>query len=871
MSSKTSELLVSSWIATGEARPVQLRAFYFSEDAYEPLAQWCQERNPGRNVYRKVVLAGLSEILAFFVPEIAYFDSGARHPGTRHYTLALYVVDEDCAREDLPQKVSLAINIWLGRIYAKKSPEVRNLIAASALDMANWRTDTVSPIMKNHEGICACPEDDRYFNALAAQTVRQLAGRKITFASGETKTLVRRVPQASPYGGIELVAFPPKQQIGGAGFYTEVVNISVKTFPERKEGGLNILVHPHMRNWASIRSYDRVFDKSRSLDIFLPPHDGDAVIARYHHTSFPFRALGNNWKDVIDNDAELQIVPRWASDHTQPLFDLIRSLVGSDTIKHADLMKPLCGDAGLWVLPRQATGSGDRYLAGGTGVGWPDRLDIAKSLDTPLRDLGFRRAEPLKRISGVQPVSGPFRGDPAGARKALMKTLNQIGNDDTLDVVVFHIQDETPEQVKTAISKTFGDPDETDGAILSWSDGLNIRLLSKAAGPFAVALPKVALTDAEGEGRTKDQQKKMLAYRRKEATKGVTDQMSAYLSNLRGEGRTIGCAIVEMSSALRGRDNDPFRAARTTLAKHDILPQVVLVDEDASTEKYRASFADCLRMLGVVPIYDKSLQPAPAAITIASRDAAQNQSAKALPLAARVVDGVLEGAMPDMSGTPQWQPYAHLALALYRGDFESTSRNRDPQNLARVQTFVGEALDHINAKGQALVMLDGNTLRTFLPGLSNKSLSCDRLDIGLQVLRPKDLPNSRLVRINTLSDELPSYHHENTTQWPTGAFSWGGERTAYCLKAKPGTLKTLGPTSNLSRNLAAGDNTAADNKARRAAAMDEVCVFLAQPDDNLKGVLLKAHRLRSEHVQYGDHTKKPFPLHELGKLAGALQ
>jgi hypothetical protein len=64
--------------------------------------------------------------------------------------------------------------------------------------------------------------------------------------------------------------------------------------------------------------------------------------------------------------------------------------------------------------------------------------------------------------------------------------------------------------------------------------------------------------------------------------------------------------------------------------------------------------------------------------------------------------------------------------------------------------------------------------------------------------------------------------------------------------------------------------TAMDNKPRKVASVDEVCVALCQEGDDLSELRLLAHRLRSVHAQYDDDTVSPFPLHELLLLGKAV-
>jgi hypothetical protein len=215
-------------------------------------------------------------------------------------------------------------------------------------------------------------------------------------------------------------------------------------------------------------------------------------------------------------------------------------------------------------------------------------------------------------------------------------------------------------------------------------------------------------------------------------------------------------------------------------------------------------------------------------------------------------------------------PYARAVLRILSGSYARFSRGHDDGNTARLHTFFATALEEINRQGQALVLLDGDTMGRAIPALQNQYLTYDELAIGARRYAPRDLPNLRLLRIVADAGKLPSYHHAGDTQWPTGLFSWGdGHRATYGLKRKPASAKTTGRASVISRHIEPGDNSSADDLPRRIALMDEICVLLAQPNDNFEDLAVMAHRLRQVHTQYGDDTRLPYPLHELKLLRKA--
>jgi hypothetical protein len=487
--------------------------------AHDAMVEWCGEKS-GRaaDLPTNVVLSGLSEIASFLVPETAYMkterDLGERGPGR----LCLYFVGDVSGNDDIRRRIQAGFSVWLG-----------------------------------------------------------IWGAVIQFQSGQTRTLVPRTPQASPYHGVDLVAFSANKERDGEELWSEVITVSTATFPERKEKGVHLLARPSIRNWGPMQGYDLSADPARSLDLFMPPATGrEQGFGQYRHTSFRFKAVVDNWKDVYERGAQKKIVARWESQREQRIFDLIRRLAGAGNLGNADLTKPVIGQEGLWILPQLAPGSGDRDLAGGYGVGWSDRLDIAVSLDAPLRDAGFHRTEPMKRLAGIMPVARPFaatsgkkRGErQAQRRTALRKALEAIGNKNgMLDILIFCIREATPAEAMQELRDYLGAPDKDEGSVFSWADGLKITVVQVASGPLAESFPKVDLTEHEKAGKTDRQQAEIRRVKQAEANTAAAARMRDHVRAAR-EGRpAIACALVEMPGSLRNKAaEDPYAIARSELA-----------------------------------------------------------------------------------------------------------------------------------------------------------------------------------------------------------------------------------------------------------------------------------------------------------------
>jgi hypothetical protein len=158
----------------------------------------------------------------------------------------------------------------------------------------------------------------------------------------------------------------------------------------------------------------------------------------------------------------------------------------------------------------------------------------------------------------------------------------------------------------------------------------------------------------------------------------------------------------------------------------------------------------------------------------------------------------------------------------------------------------------------------------WLTAFRNSQLTFDRLQIGNRTFTPGDLRNTRIVRVCTDADRIPSYFQTEVTA-TQGLFSWSGaRRTAYGIKKKPASMKTVSVAATASRHLPPGDNKSQDHKARRIMPLDELCVTFMAPSDSAVELLMTAHRLRGIHAQFDSETNLPFPLHELRLLESAV-
>lgn len=867
----------------GPDESLALTRFRLGVEAQATLLDWSRAQS-GRPAGQpaQVNLDGLSELLAWFVPEIAFMRRHDWDPLTQTRSLAAFIVGDAAVDATLRGRVRAAIGTWLTLLYPDKPPETRAAIAATAMNDASWVAFRVSTALMPTDGACPRPADSLLFDAVAAHALASLTGRDLRFRSGAQRLLVAKTAQSSAFQGVELVAFPPRQGQRG-GLWSEVISLYTPTYPER--GRLHVLARPSIRNWGPVTRWSGRGDPDRSLDVFMPVIDGPQSGGQ-RHTSFGFRAERG---EVSSGGGRAPVIGRWPHKPDQKVFDIVRRLTGRAALAPDELIQPIVDQDGLWVLPRLGTVHGDDWLAGGTGISWPDRHDIAQSLDEAFVTAGFRAVEPMKRASVRLPLDKPFNvkdetGSWAARRQAVLKALQANGSPDgVLDLYVFQRMDDAPERVAAALVEHLGPPETATPEGLAWPDGLSVRLKAVNAGLLAEEIAWPDLTEAETQALKPAQKRALRDLNRSEAFDKAGLAMTETVRAARGGAATIGCAVLEMPAGLQGRSGDPFQFARRALAANALLPQVVLVEAETPSAatlraKYGSAVADCFRMLGVLPVDDLPDGLLPAALTVVQRNsdriAGVKRNGHAFPLAARTRDGRLECAIPDETGAPAWSPYAVTALRILKGDYGKFGRGRQEETIGRFETFFALALEDISRSGPSLVICEGETLTHKLSALANGSLVFDRLTIANRNLTPADLPGLRLIRTSPDPKRQPFYYHNTDNSWPSGLFAWGeAKRTYYGLKQKPITVSNaqhFGARVSRHAVMDPGVKPPKEGLGRVSSQMDEICIAFAQEgDDNLHLATL-VHRLRGAHAQYDADTARPFPLHELRRLGGGI-
>ncbi|RWH52857.1 MAG: DUF3893 domain-containing protein [Mesorhizobium sp.] len=883
MASYVNSLDLNVWEANFTAQDnLILTRYRLSPDAQETLQAWSREKSKRPDdAPSSLRLDGLSEILAWFVPEIAFMRRHHWDPETQSRPLSFFLVGDVTTAEDLRLRVQAAIALWLTLIYPDKAAQTRAAIAATAMDAASWTRLSVNGALQPQGGACPSPADNLMFDAIAAHALAALAGQDLRFQSGAQRVLVAKAAQADAFTGVELVAFPPRQT--QRGLWSEVITLYTPTYPERPR--LHLLARPSIRNWGPVNRWTGRNDPNRALDVFMPAMESTPGGA-YRHTSFDFRAKG---APALADGGYGSTIGYWPHKDDQKVFDLIRRLTGRAALAPGELAQPVVDEDGLWVLPRLGTLHGDDWLPGGTGISWPDRHDIGESLNQALSKAGFKAVEPMTRARQVMPLDKPFNGKGddesfAARRRAVRMALAAVdAPTPQVDLFIFQRREDAPERLVRALLDEFGPPQAQEAGVLSWSCGLTVRLHAVNAGVLAEEVSWAEAAAEEAKALNPAQLRSIREMSRSQAFDDVQKAMVAHVAAARAGTTGIGWAILEMPEALQGRAGDPFQLARRALAQADLLPQVVLTSVEVLPEstmkaKYGSALSDCLRLLGVLPVEDLPQDLQPAALTVIQRNAdmvaGQQRKGHAFPLAARTKVGQLECAIPDDTGAPQWAPYAVAVLRILRGDYGKFGRGRQEENLAKFETFFNMAMEDINRVGPALVICEGETLTHKLSALANGRLVFDQLTIANRTLTPNDLPNLRIVRTSPDPKRQPFYHHDTNNTWPSGLFAWGAAtRTYYGLKQKPITVSNAQHfAARVSRHaeLEEGVRPPKENLGRVSSQMDEICIAFHQEGDDPLTLAALVHRLRSAHAQYDADTARPFPLHELRKLGGGV-
>lgn len=260
-------LLPAAWVLPKGAADFPVTTCRIDAAAHGLLVAWTRRKLKREDADVSVILRGLQELIACFVPE-ASFVTVKRGQDGDPASLAVTFTGDRSSDPGLRARMRAAVSKWLEITFAGESVTDRLRVAEIVMKDGCWRVSSVSGGCRwNKGGTCPEPVDRGLWDALAAHAVSALSGQRLRFQDGRAdRWLVPTRPQAGgrTYEGIELMAFPLNGSFEG-GFYTEVVTVATASFPGRE--GVHLIMRVSMRNWGKFNDGG---DKGRVLDVFMP-------------------------------------------------------------------------------------------------------------------------------------------------------------------------------------------------------------------------------------------------------------------------------------------------------------------------------------------------------------------------------------------------------------------------------------------------------------------------------------------------------------------------------------------------------------------------------------------------------------------------
>lgn len=630
---KSDVLRPAAWVLPNGAPGLPLTTCRMDVPSHGRLVAWTRKKLGRENDDVTVILRGLHELVAYFVPETAFITV---RPGGREgpACLGLTFAGRRKGDADLKARLLPALVRWLAINFDKENAAERMEVARSMLADTQWKEADVSPDWTwNGGATCPEPSDPDLWNALTAHAVAALAGKRIAFrGGGEDRWLVptRPGPNGNTYEGIELVAFPPSRGDDG-GYHSEVVTVTTATYPER--GGIHLVMRVSMRSWGKPEGWRA--DLGRTLDVFMPALGGTGEYGTWRHSAFECERKGSERGKIPGESTERWV---WRHDQSKQVMGVLAGLNGLDYVREDAPVAPMEVAGSYLILPRLGTVHGDDNLSGGSGLGWRDRHDFVRALSPHLESLGLVPAGAMVRVDrrglnkAVDDVFGKASrpkevvppkdlADGAGAQeaqahaeamakyekakvnydrrqerfevesprkaglrraslRAALRALPGSGAT-TLEFFVLTADDAAPARVAWHLRDALGDTTGGSEEELVWNDGNEtLRIVLRVAHPGTLAT-QMEWAEAPAEevgGLTEAQRREANRRARQSYHRDVERQMTAEVAAARRGGTDVACAILEMAEELqRKQGQDPYTLAKRTLARANILVQPFLV------------------------------------------------------------------------------------------------------------------------------------------------------------------------------------------------------------------------------------------------------------------------------------------------------
>ena len=858
-------LNVMAWSGSTIAEPIVLDVLTTPRSLYEAMRRATALRSPTVNPdVMSASMQGIHELFSHASKDVILVKNASIEARIPRNLLVYCLPGADCG-----DRLAKAFQRWLDIQY----PEIDQSIVGEACEEIRvgdcWERCQFEPGEPRRGDVCGTPGNSKYFDVLAAFIAERLSGSTIEWEGGEERTLIRQVGGGNRYNGHELVVWPPTKHLstpsdGGEpkhSWYTEVLTITTSTHPEQRNRGVHVIARSSMRNWGEVDSKHRATDRQRSMDCFFCSQSAEGDDIPELHTSIGYIAITDHPdRDQWRGTPEYPIQPKWG--WNQGKYDVLKAVLGwqgePNVIQHNSngyLASGYLGNGSVGVFHRHWHGGRDRWLAGGTGVPWRDRKDLANSLDAEMGEVGFDRVPPMHREKTRSPARSVFfdQGSPEERRGALSRALTAQSGAPHLQMIVARSNDSTGEEALGAISSILGEP-SIDGAReeLRWpNEDLIIKLTVVSSGPFDPPVSRERLQQHERERV------------RKEQMSAMQEHLAAIEAPFKAR-----CAIIERAEALMNSPEDPHFRGKIAAAKVGILPQglVARAQEDESRQhSVESAVRDCFRMLGVIPLHPNHMLPATAAITTILDPIDQDNKQK-MCVATRAFGDVVECAVLSAEGSMEWVPYSDFLLrVLERKPPNQWFARRGDVGIRLASRFVRNVIEDCQSYAdQVLLLLDMGGLAQFVPALQNGRLQFDSMRLGATVIDAASFDNVTIVRHLDENRKMPQYHPkvgsigERITAGPSGCFRWeSNERTLYGVKSI--RSKPQGPNRDSRHSEDKGSPDFAD---RVAAELEEMCLLLKPAWCDPMQVLVRTSRLKGAHVQYLGQTQVPFPLHE---------
>ncbi len=814
---------------------------------------------------------------------------------------------------------------------------------ARAIDRAARVTTVRVSAALEHGEVSTRPRDPLLFTALQCVVRRLLDGLPMTYPV--RGRLVALSGGAGAFAGAEFVFSPCHARGVRNEHCAEVATLSSATLAGSRD--LFILLTLSTRRWRPIPA-ESTSMKARTIDLF--PRDADGQCRRYHTLRLDRR--GPAYANLV---AHRIVTGRLPPAGTEP----------------PDYMSGK--DAALLPvsMARFATGMGDRYMGIGSGTSYLEREAFYGALSAALAPHGFREigvAPEVERSSGRAGYApwGARRWtlkDGDEAREALTAVLDQYGRERTLRVATFAMDEDFDTGIRKAFEDKLGAPacaSHADHDELAWPCGLRTLWFRRPSGPFATRMDIRYKAQVEEEaGRSLPPE--TTAAERREAVEGAwrTYAADALDGARRGiDGHAAACvgglperddgalavAFVQMHETTRDDAyRDPFLAVKRSLARRGFVSQMFLgpgkesgapaedgapPGEEPATvaSKLRACVEDALRMLGVpgfrTPVHRSPAGDVPvamAALYAIRRNKGEFGGRYTLPVAVIVRGGATYVAVPDGKGAFAWEPYPDALRGLLTGRHDSIEvpGRRNPG--APAVLFCRNVLIDIDRSSEhAVVLVESQNLRSWLPTLSNARLNFDRVEFDPNGSGPSaaleltsaDLSRTRILRIVSETGKIPTYAL-NLPKSPRAALAdaqdadgqprrkgverqlreknmrrltWAGiasnpaapharERVFLLVKRRPDNMMQSSFMMTQSRHLNQNVEKARDfllTRPRAAPTLDELTALFVQDGDDPVRLAELVAETRNGHPQYNGDTRLPPPLHELHLLRYAV-